>query len=200
MDKTNKFFVWVIIAATTSLGVPLITVAQETPPTVLTAAPKKAAAKPGVKKARKIWTDDDVASLRSPAEIYTEEKEAQAAETARLAMLAAAAKQAPPAKVSKPVGGPPALANPKAVGDADKMIAWEDRDIEAQQEFIDHLRKELEQAPADQRERLQTFLQEHIANLEVTRKEREALVEKKKELEKQPPAAGNPAATPPPLK
>src|SRR5713101_6642939 len=162
----TKFISWLFIATAGTLGASLVAGAQDTPPAAQTAAPEKPPAKTDVKKARKTWTDDDVTSLRSPADIYTEEKEAQAAEAARLAkQQAAAAKQAAtakPAKASKPVGGPPALSNPKAVGDADKMIEWEDRDIQAQQEYVDNLRKQLDEAPADDKERVQKMLQEHI--------------------------------------
>lgn len=189
---------WVLFVVAGSLGAPLIAGAQDTPPAAQTAAPEKTAAKPETKKARKTWTDDDVASLRSPADIYLAEKEAQAAEAARLAkQQAAAAKQAVPVKASKPVGGPPALSNPKATADADKMIEWEDRDIQAQQEYVDNLRQQVDAAPADQKERLQQMLDEKLKTLEETRKERGALQDKKKDLEKQPPPGANPATPPP---
>ncbi len=194
----TKIISWIFIAAAATLGAPLVAGAQDTPPASQITAPEKPAAKPDVKKTRKTWTNDDLASLRSLADIYTEEKEAQAAEAARLAKQATEAKQAGTAKPSTPAGPPPALSKPKTRDDADNMIAWEDRDIEAQQEYIDRLRKELHEAPADQKERLQKMLQEHIQILEDTRKEREALLEKKKEFEKLPPPGDNATTTPPP--
>ncbi len=70
------------------------------------------------------------------------------------------------------------------------MVAWEDRDIEAQQQFVDRLQKELDEAPADQIDRLEKLLKERKQILGDTRKERQALLDQKKELEKKA-AEGN---------
>jgi chromosome segregation ATPase len=190
---------WILIAAAGALSASLVAGAQDTPPASQTPTSAKQESKPAPQKPRKIWTDDDITSLRSPAEIYTAQKEAQAVEAARLAkQQAAAEKQAAAAKPAKPAGPSPALSNPKDLDAADKMIAWEDRDIEALQESIDSLRKQIDEAPAEDKERLQKLLDQNIQMLEETRKERQALVDKKKEFEKPAPAANSATPAPPP--
>jgi hypothetical protein len=139
-------------------------------------APAKDSSAP---KKHKVWTDDEVSTLRTPEDNYIEQK--QAAEAA----AAAAAQQAKPTpKSEKHVGAAPALSNPKSPEDADRMIAWENRDVDAQQELIDKVRTQVEQATPETREALDKDLTKHIKMLEDTKKERDALVMQKKELEK----------------
>jgi small-conductance mechanosensitive channel len=133
-------------------------------------------------KKHKVWTDDDVSTLRTPEDNYVEQK--QAAEAATVAANATAAQAKSKPKTDKPVGGPPALSNPKSPEDADRMIAWESRDVDAQQEYIDKLRTQLEQASPEDRDHLENNLAKHIQMLEQTKKERDALVTQKKELQK----------------
>jgi hypothetical protein len=100
--------------------------------------------------------------------------------------VAAGSEPAPaekPAAVQHPVGKA-ALSNPKTPAEADGMIAWEQRDIDSQQEFVDRLQAELEQAPADQRERLQKSLAERQQYLADTRQEQQGLIAQKKALQK----------------
>jgi F0F1-type ATP synthase membrane subunit b/b' len=78
------------------------------------------------------------------------------------------------------------------------MIAWENRDIEAQQEFVDLVQEQLDEALADQKERLQELLRERTQVLSDIRKERQALVAQRKELKKKPVADNIRAAAQPP--
>jgi hypothetical protein len=134
-------------------------------------------------KKHKVWTDDEVTTLRTPEDNYVEQK--QAAETATAAATAAAAQQAKSnPKSDKHVGGPSALSNPKSPADADRMIAWESRDVEAQQELIDKLHTQLEQATAEDHDRLEKYLAKQMETLAQTKKERDALVAQKKDLQK----------------
>jgi hypothetical protein len=135
------------------------------------------------KKVHKVWTDDEVSTLRTPEDNYIEQK--QAAEAAAAAAAAAAAQQAKSTpKSEKHVGAAPALSNPKSPADADRMIAWENRDVDAQQELVDKVRTQVEQASPETREALEKDLTKHIKMLEDTKKERDALVAQKKELQK----------------
>jgi hypothetical protein len=155
--------------------------AQDGPDGKSSQAPGKDTSSP--KKAHKVWTDDEVSTLRTPEDNYVEQK--QAAEAATAAATAAAAQQAKSnPKSDKHVGGPSALSNPKSPADADRMIAWENRDVDAQQELIDRLRTQLEQASPETRDQLDKSLTSHLKMLENTKKERDALVAQKKELEK----------------
>jgi hypothetical protein len=131
------------------------------------------------KKAHKVWTDEEVSTLRTPADNYIEQK--QAAEAAAAAASAAQQAKSTP-KSEKHVGAAPALSNPKSPEDADRMIAWENRDVDAQQELIDKVRTQVEQAGPETREALEKDLTKRIKMLEDTKKERDALVTQKKEL------------------
>jgi hypothetical protein len=143
-------------------------------------APAKDSSAP--KKAHKVWTDDEVSTLRTPEDNYIEQKQAAEAAAAAAAAAAQQAKSTP--KSEKHVGAAPALSNPKSPEDADRMIAWENRDVDAQQELIDKERTQVEQASPETREALEKDLTKHIKMLEDTKKERAALVTQKKELEK----------------
>jgi hypothetical protein len=133
------------------------------------------------KKAHKVWTEDEVSTLRTPEDNYIEQR--QAAEAAAAAAATAQQAKLTP-KPEKHVGAASALANPKSPADADRMIAWENRDVDAQQELIDKERTLVEQATPETREALEKDLAKHIKMLENTKKERGALVTQKKELEK----------------
>lgn len=139
------------------------------------------------KKPHKVWTEDNVTSLRTPADNYLDEKNA-AAEAAAMA----AAKQEKTPKPQGPSSAPPALSNPKSTADADKMIAWEERDIAAQQENVDRLRTQLQEAPPEDRGRLQKVLVEKMQIVEQVKKERDDLLKQKKSLEKKAAAGANP--------
>ena len=141
-------------------------------------APAKDSSAP---KKHKVWTDDEVSTLRTPEDNYIEQK--QAAEAAAAAAAAAQQAKSTP-KSEKHVGAAPALSNPKSPEDADRMIAWENRDVDAQQELIDKVRTQVEQASPETREALEKDLTKHIKMLEDTKKERDALVAQKKELQK----------------
>jgi hypothetical protein len=140
-------------------------------------------------KSHKVWTNDDVSSVRSPADTYMDARYPQAAGTDGSKQPAAAT----PAKHA----AAPALSNPQTVEDADKMIAWEKRDVDAQTEFVEQLKKQIEEAPPEDKERLNKLLQERIQILADTRAEMETLVQQKKELQKKPAADSNTAAAQP---
>jgi len=148
-------------------------------------------------KPKKTWTDDDVSALHSPADSYKDQKKAQnagdAAENPGASQETAASKEPPRDK-------PPRLSDPKTVESADKMIAWEERDIAAQEEFVVRLKTQLETAPSEDRDHLQKVIIERQKIIADTRAERDGLVAQKKALEKKAAPAGdsvNAAAQPP---
>ena len=137
-------------------------------------------------KPKKIWTDDDVSTLHAPADSYKDQNQVQVGEVAK------SASSAQPTAVSKePRDKPPLLSGPKTVESADKMIAWEDRDIAAQEEFVARLKTQLESAEPENRDHLQNLITERQKIIADTRKERDGLVAQKKSLEKK--ATGAPA-------
>jgi hypothetical protein len=151
-------------------------------------APRAGRQKPA-SKSRKVWTNDDVSSVRSPADSYVDAKYTQADGTAD-------SKQPAAAKPAQHAAAP-ALSNPKTVDDADKMIAWEKRDVDAQTEYVELVKKQIEEAPQEDKERLKKVLQERMQILADTRSEMETLVKQKKELQKKPGANSNDAAAQP---
>lgn len=141
------------------------------------AATQQEKPKPPAKKRAKVWTNDDTMFDRPVASPTTEAKQPQPAP-------AAATKPVTGKPTTPRVGGPAALADPKTPNDADRMIAWEDRDIAAQEQGIADLRKQLDSASPDQKDSLQRLLQNRTQALAETRKEEEALKAKKEELQK----------------
>lgn len=188
--RTKQLFE-IIVTAAVVCGASLTATAQQQTPQ--TAAPQKHQSKSTAAKSAKVWTDDDVSSLRSPADAYVAEKNA---EDAAATKQAAAAKQVAAKPAQPHDAAPPALSNPKTTEDADKMIAWEDRDIAAQQQFAQELQKQLDAAPPDQQEHLQKALQERMQIIASTQRERDGIAAQKEKLEKKP-AAGSNAAAPP---
>lgn len=141
-------------------------------------AEAKAAKKSPPKKPHKVWTDDNVATVRTAADRYQDLEQAQAATVPAPAV----AKQPQEAKPQTHVV-PAALSNPKTEHDADRMIAWEDRDLAAQQEYVDKLRSQLDQAPPEDKARIQKLLDEHVRIVEEIKQERDTLLTQKKNLE-----------------
>ncbi len=185
MGKTPLFRA--LVACVAVLGLSLGAYAQGEPQKPARPAQKKPAT-----KTRKVWTNEEVGSLRTPADDYLEVKQAQEEAAAKQAATPAPRAAAKPANAAHP----PLLSNPKAVEDADRMIAWEQRDIDAQTEDLARLRKQLEEAPASDKERLQKLIEQHTRILAETRKEQEGLKAQRAELQKKPAAAksANPSA------
>jgi hypothetical protein len=174
----NSTLVRTLIFAAAALALALASHAQEPPQSSTSAS---SSARKDQSKKPKVWTEDNISSVRSPADNYVDEEQAQAALRAEAKKAATA--PATPAKEAK-LSAPPALSNPKTVDSADKMIAWEDRDIAAQTEFVAKLQAELAQAPPGDQQRLQNLIRERQKIVADTQAERQALVDQKKDLEK----------------
>lgn len=144
-----------------------------------------------VKKSHKVWSDEDFPSSRSAAGANSNQS-VPAADSQQPATTSQNA-----GSQQRKGGGPPVFTNPKSLEEADKMIAWEGRDIGAQEEFLERVRRQIDDAPADQKERLTKLFQERKQILANTRNELKNLETQKKELEK-PPAATQTASTDPP--
>lgn len=190
--KTNStFFFGTILAVAGVLGLSSGASAQSDSRN----APPAKQSKP-TKKPPKVWTEEDLGSLRTPADAYAEAKDRQAGTTVGAQQPEAGNQTLTPRQPQKGVP-PPTLTNPKSLEDADKMIAWENRDIAAQEEFLEKVKQEIDEAPADQKERLTKLLKERTQILANTRNELRNLETKKRELAR-PPAPSVTAATDPP--
>jgi hypothetical protein len=139
---------------------------------------------------KKVWTNDDVGSLRTPADIYLEEKKLQAEKAEKEAKAKAVTVQEDPSAVKPdPTAHPPRLSNPKTPEAADEMIAWEQRDIDAQGEYVDRLRKQLDESPAAEKAHIQELIEERTRIIAETKAEQLGLKQQKKQLEKKRDAA-----------
>jgi hypothetical protein len=158
-------------------------------------ADRKDAAKQQKAKPHKVWTDDDLGSLHRSSGVTV----AQAHPESEMPKSQGEPDSTPVAEAKKPESkpalktGPDALAHPKTADDADKMIAWEQRDIDSQQEYLDRLQEELDHAPADQKEQLQKTLTDRQRTLADTRREQQQLIADKKLLQKK--SAGESSAS-----
>jgi hypothetical protein len=157
-------------------------------PTAFAQDPAQTAPKQQVKAAPKpkVWTNDNIGTVLSPSDVYVQQQ-AQKQEEAKGAAQEAAEKKT--AVASKPAApkvplAAPVLSNPKTVESADSMIAWEQRDIDAQQQFVDRLQQELEDAPDSQQQHIRDRIAERTRALESTKKEMQGLQAQKDALEK----------------
>jgi len=150
-------------------------------------SPSAAAQKQRAKPAAKVWTDDDLSSLRSPSDDYlieqTKEKEAQKA----------AAQQTASTQIA-PVDG----SKPKTVQQADSMIAGKQRTLSSEQNYLQHLQKQVSDPSAVglEKKRLEWRLQSHTATAQHLESEIKRLQADKDALAKKAAAApGNSAGT-----
>ena len=192
MKTNNTFLFRAILASAAVLGFSSAAFAQSDSQKKPTPVKQEKPAK----KPHKVWTDEEVGSLRTPADAYAEAEQTQAGRAAADQSSATGNQTAALKQAQKGVP-PPILTNPKSLEEADKMIAWENRDIAAQEEFLAKLRQQLDEAPADQKERLAKLLQERTQILANTRKELQNLQTKKRELGKPAAPSVTAAAEPP---
>lgn len=176
---------------------PAVVIAQQTTQSIPAPATQQSPASPSQKtkpapaKSTKVWTEDDIASVRTAQDNYMDQQRAQ--EEAAAEAAATAKQQAAAAKPEKQAGAP-LLSNPKSVDSADKMIAWEQKDIDSQQEYLAKLQKQLETAPPDQQAHIQAWIDQEIKTIADTKKEQAGLQAQKKDLEKKAAAVNNGAA------
>jgi len=158
--------------------------AQGTPDS--SAANTQQAAQKTPAKPHKTWTDDDVSSLRTPADNYVREKEEQAAAAAaKRAEEVQAAKQQAAANSGAQNGAPSPLSNPKSVADADRMIAWEQRDLDSQQEAVERTKQEIAAAATpEERAQKQKALDHYIECVERIKQEKQGLEKNRSALQK----------------
>jgi len=196
MTMKTSMLMSVIVAGAVALGVSSAAFAQDNSQKSATPVKHRKPANPQAPAAKthKVWTEDDLARVRTPADRYAEKESAQV-QAATTAQQAEATEQSS-ATAAKPQKTAP-LAHANSADDADKKIAWEQRDIEGQEEFIDGLRQELRDAAPDRIEHLQKLIQDHKQILADTRKELAGLQAQKKEFEKPAASSVTPAAQAP---
>ena len=141
-------------------------------------------------KPHKVWTEDNLSTVRTPADNYVEAKDRQSTSTsaANASASTQTAAEKPHATSQQPTKTPP-LAHAKSTEDADFKMEWEKKDIQGQEEYLARMQGELEQAPPEQKEHIQKLIEQHKQILADTKKELQGLQEQKKDFQKNP--AGN---------
>jgi hypothetical protein len=141
-------------------------------------------------KRRKIWTNDEVILLRTPADDYIAEKEAREA-----AEVEAAARSAAQPKATKEA---PLEGNlPTTIEETQLLIKNKEQDIIDDQASVVGLNTELANVPDEQKKAKQREIEIVAAELDRARNDLKALQDHLVDLHK-PPAGKAPAEPPPP--
>lgn len=176
----------ILIAAAAFLILGFAASAQQAPPT------KSPPAKP---KAKRVWTNDDVGTLRKPVDEYEDAKRKQADEEA--AKKAEAAKTAAETPGEKPAPKPEDFL-PKTVEEGEKRVAAKQYEIEMQYEAIELVKKEQAEATTEEsRAAFQKRIDTLTATLEEAIGELRATDARLKELKSKPPAPPKPEPSKP---
>jgi hypothetical protein len=130
-----------------------------------------------------VWTNDDIVLLRSPADIYQLEKEAQEAAEA-LAQERAKAELA-----SKPPVDPK---QPATLEETDRAIKESQEDIQDQKDTLARLRKELDESPENEKVEKAKEIDRRTAVLEASETELKTFQDRRTELAKATPATAAP--------
>ena len=191
----NSSLLRAVIASTIVIGFSASAYAQSEPQkkdSTTSTQSQKPAPKP-----RKVWTEDNLSTVRTQADLYIEAKDRQstAAASATASVQTPAEKQ-PAGNSQKPNTAP--LAHAKSAEDADAKIEWEKKDIQGQEEYLTRMQGELEQASPERKEHIQKLIEQHKQILADTQKELQGLQEQKKDFQKNPAGQTAPAGSQPP--
>lgn len=151
-------------------------------------------------KRRKVWTNDEVVSLRTPADDYQVEKEAKEAADAKAAAKEAAIRAA----LKSEKEPPPDIKLPATPEETEKMLKDTQDDIQEEMVILDKLRKELLDAPTEQQVDKQNEIDRLTASLRPLRRDAKALQDHlqtlrgKSQAENLPPPPAAPPTPPPP--
>jgi hypothetical protein len=139
-------------------------------------------------KKKKVWTNDEVVSLRTPADNYQIQKEAQEAAVAQ-----AAAKEA--AEANLPKEAEPTIKLPSTIEETQQLIKNKEEQINDEQNGLERLIKELPDAPEDQKPAMQREIDRVAMDVPKVRNELKLL---QNHLEKLTSAQLNEASVSPP--
>lgn len=142
-------------------------------------------------KQRKVWTNEDLILLRTPADIYLLEKEAREAAEAEAAKIAAEAKPVTEAPLE--------IKLPASIEETQLLLKNKEQEIADKQAALASLKDELPNTAPEQKTAKQKEIDVLSADLETAEKERKALQDNLERLNKPPGASTPPTiSTPPP--
>jgi hypothetical protein len=156
---------------------------QQTPP------PDQSAA-----KQHKVWTNDEVVLLRTPADTYQVEKEAKEAAEAEAAAKEAAIRAAIKSEKQPPLN----IKLPATPEETEKMLKSTQGDIQEEAFVLDKLKKEVLDAPTEQQAEKQKEIDRLTASLETLRRDEKALQEHLETLRGKSKGTNPPASPGPP--
>lgn len=144
------------------------------------------------KKAPKVWTDDNIGSVRTPADDYMVEQQNE-----KDAQQQAAAKQAADQKAAAAAATAPAWPQPKTVQEADQMLAQKQHFLSSEQGMVQELQKQLNDPTVNgfQRTRLEWRLKSHTVTMQDAKTNVQQLESEKEALEKKAAADKNSASS-----
>ncbi len=142
-------------------------------------------------KPRKIWTNEDVVLLRTPADVYQAEKEAR-----EVAEAETEAKEASHARLIKDAGS--TIKVPATVEEAQRMIKAKEGQISDAESGIERMNNELPSTPEDQKAAVQKEIDRVTADLQKNRVELGVLQNHLQKLHKTPATQSSPAPPQPP--
>jgi hypothetical protein len=120
----------------------------------------------------KVWTNDDIVSLRSPAANYLAQKEAEAAAEALAKLRTSTVPSQPSQEIKQPI----------SLKDAERAITDLLEDIQDQQATLDRLSKERDESPEDQKRAKMREIERRTAVLQESQKELKALQDTRDDL------------------
>lgn len=145
-------------------------------------------------KQKKVWTEEDVILLRTPADNYQVEKEARDAANAKTAAKEAAARAS-----AKPGSEPPLnIKLPSTPEETEKMLKSAQDDIQEETLILNNLYKELLDAPTEQQAEKQKEIDRQTKIMETLRKDVKALQDHLQTFSGKPQDENPPAALQPP--
>jgi len=130
---------------------------------------------------KKVWTNDDLASSRSPMDQYLLDKEAGEAAAAEQAAADAIASQQALARIKMPA----------TVEETRQAIDDTTQDINDQNDALDRLNKELESAPDEQKAGIQREIDRHGSGVQTSQQELKALQDHLRQLKSKAPGASS---------
>jgi hypothetical protein len=132
-------------------------------------------------KTKKVWTNDDLRSSRSPIDQYLLDKESrEAADAAQAAADAIASERA--------VAG---IKMPATAEETQRTIDDTLQDINDQTDALDRLNKEFDSVPAEQKAGIQREIDRHTTGVHASQQELKALQDHLKQLNSKSPGANS---------
>jgi hypothetical protein len=175
----------VALAMLLGLALALPGMAQQEPP-----APKPDENPKPAKRAKKVWTEDDLPSIRKPMDEYLDKQAAEAAAAKAASETAATEAAAQPSgkKQPGPEEAPTGVFFPTSLEQVEKWLAFKVEEVYFQEQTVSELRNQYFAASGEERQKLAAKLEEQTKILEQGREELKELRAHRERMQSKPPA------------